>query len=347
MTLLRMPVLASTKPCKFDTRAAGPCKQFDGGLFGPASLFGSVTDCVTRPAWASVSDGLTTRVAGFLQDGSMTVCRWMTIAALLAAAAALNTAASSSPGFHFAILGDRTGEAQPGVYEEVWREIDASHPDFVISVGDTIEGGSDRTAAAEWSALQPLLKQYAHCPLYFTPGNHDIWSEQSKRIYERETGRPVHYGFNYENAHFTILDNSGGGLPDSEIQFLAADLERNKSKDPKFVFCHEPFWLIPVMLGTAHTPFGDLLARYRVANVVSGHAHRFGRFVQDGVTFLLVGSSGGHLRGQGFDSGWFFHHVEVNVKGSDVQFTVVECEKPFGQGRKFRAEDWSLTGLRR
>ena len=109
--------------------------------------------------------------------------------------------------FRFSILGDRTGDAQPGVYEQVWRELDALHPDFVINVGDTIQGGNDATAASEWRALRPLWDRYRY-PIYFTPGNHDIWSPASRAVYEQQTGHPAFYSFNYQNAHFTVLDNS-------------------------------------------------------------------------------------------------------------------------------------------
>src|ERR1700689_5924010 len=115
----------------------------------------------------------------------------------------------SQPGndFRFCILGDRTGDAQPGVYERVWRDVDSLHPDFVINVGDTIQGGNDATAEAEWDVLRPLWERYKY-PFYFPPGNHDIWSAQSRKIYEKETRHPASYGFDFENAHFTVLDNS-------------------------------------------------------------------------------------------------------------------------------------------
>jgi predicted phosphodiesterase len=275
--------------------------------------------------------------------------RFLRIAAACAAtmlAATLYTSAAAPVHFRFAILGDRTGEAQPGVYQEVWREIDAFHPDFVIGVGDTIQGGDDRTAGAEWAALAPLFHKYRQYPLYFTPGNHDIWSEQSRRIYERATGRPAHYSFDYANAHFTVLDNSGGmALSAGEMHFLESDLERNRDKPLKFVFCHEPFWLLPVLLKTQF-PFQDLAEKYHITAVVSGHVHRFARFVDHGVVYLLAGSSGGHLRGSGFAQGWFFLHIEAHVDGTRVDFVVKECNPPYGQGRSFRASQWSLEGIR-
>jgi predicted phosphodiesterase len=242
--------------------------------------------------------------------------------------------------FRFAIIGDRTGEAQPGVYEQVWREVDAWHPDMAINVGDTIQGGNDANAAREWSALKPLFSKYARYPLYFTPGNHDIWSERSRRIYERETKRAAHYSFDYGSAHFTVLDNSESeALSDGEMQFLAGDLEKNQGRPVKLVFFHRPSWLIPVMLG-GDFPLHRLAVKYHVQYVVAGHAHKFARFERDATTYLMVGSSGGHLRGKGFEDGWFFHHVRATVRAGKVQMTIKEVDAPLGEGRSFTEQTW-------
>ena len=244
------------------------------------------------------------------------------------------------PSFRFAILGDRTGEAQPGVYEQVWREIDAWRPDMVINIGDTIQGGNDRTAAAEWTALRPLFANYHRYPLYFTPGNHDIWSPASRSIYEKQTRRPAHYSFDFGGTHFVVLDNSEReDLTEIELDFLEKDLAARRGKPLTFVLFHKPFWLLPVML-RGDFPLHRIAVKYGVAYVVSGHSHRFGRFEHGGTTYLMVGSSGGHLRGTGFEDGWFFHHVRATVTGGRVQMTIKEADAPFGKGRNFTGEQW-------
>jgi Icc protein len=250
---------------------------------------------------------------------------------------ALTLAAAPSDDFRFCILGDRTGEAKPGVYEQAWAEIGREHPDFVITVGDTIQGGSDRTAEAEWRRLRPLWRRF---PFYFTPGNHDIWSDTSRRIYEKETGRPAAYSFNYKNAHFTVLDNSGSlELRAKQIEFLTRDLEQNRAREPKFVFFHQPFWLIPLKLQYTGFPFHKLMQKYHVSYVVSGHVHQYDRMEADGVAYLMIGSSGGHLRGhdpaKDFKDGWFYQYLLMTIKSNQIEATVKELDPPNGQGRKF------------
>jgi len=116
--------------------------------------------------------------------------------------------------YHLALLGDRTGGAEFQIYGRVWREIDLLHPDFVINVGDTIEGGkNDDTVEKQWSEFQSIWKRYKHYPLYFTAGNHDIWGPFSEKIYVRETSFQPNYSFNYQDTHFTVLDNSRDRRP--------------------------------------------------------------------------------------------------------------------------------------
>jgi Calcineurin-like phosphoesterase len=246
---------------------------------------------------------------------------------LFAAAIAVVSVVAGAPDaarndFRFSILGDRTGDAEPEVYERIWKDIDGLHPNFVINVGDTIQGGNDATAASEWNVLRPLW-EHRRYPVYFTSGNHDIWSAASRLIYEQQTKRPAFYGFDYQNAHFTVLDNSETeDLSDEQMQFLARDLVQNQTRDPKFVFFHKPFWLVPVKFQSNQFPLHQLISRYGVRYVVSGHGHQYVRAVQDGIVYLEAPSSGGKLKGLGAAQGWFFGDLLVTVKGSNIDVQV-------------------------
>ncbi len=116
---------------------------------------------------------------------------------------------STAEDFDFAILGDRTGEAVDGVYEEAWRETNLDHPAFVLTVGDTIQGDDDRTLEREWEEVEAILAPYRRYTIFLTPGNHDVWSAASARAYVVHSKRPLHYGFDYKQVHITVLNNSG------------------------------------------------------------------------------------------------------------------------------------------
>jgi predicted phosphodiesterase len=271
---------------------------------------------------------------------------------VLMGAVALHSSAQSSNSFHFSILGDRTGTAAPQVYGRVWREIDMLHPDFVINVGDSIQGGGDDVIEKQWRDLRLFWERYKRYPLYLIPGNHDVASEAGKRAFEKYSGHPVCYGFTYQNAHFTVLDNSRTTeLSEQQLAFLEKDLKENQSCRPKFVFFHKPYWLFLVALGAKDFPLHRLAKKYGVDYVVSGHGHRFVRMPFDGVVYLEVGSSGGNIEnkldsGEGFSDGVFYHHVWAAVSGSSVSMTVKELDGMRGRGRMFRAEDWDAKGPR-
>jgi 3',5'-cyclic AMP phosphodiesterase CpdA len=282
------------------------------------------------------------------RSARLTRCRWFL---LFVAAAVFVLVGAGAPAdqasFRFAILGDRTGEAQPGVYEQAWREAAAERPAFVVATGDMIEGLDDDAAPAQWREVERLLEPYRRLPLYAVPGNHDIWSAESERLFERHTGRPRRFGFDYGNAHFTILDNSRSEeLSAEELSFLESDLKAHAAQPVKFVFSHRPSWLIDVAVRNPDFALHQLARQYGVRYVIAGHVHQLLRFELDGVTYLSMPSSGGHLRAsEAYDDGWFFGHALVEVSAAKVDFKIQELKPPHGQGRVTRLADWGMLGL--
>ena len=264
------------------------------------------------------------------------------LTALLLLAAALLGAAPAP--VSFAIVGDRTGFAQPGVYQHIWREIDRSRVVFAINVGDSIQGGDDAKAAEEWDEIAPLFRR--KLPFYPVPGNHDIWSPASEKLWRRVTGRPPYYSFDVQGVHITVLDNSRTHeIAPEQMKFLEADLASHTAARVRLIFFHKPSWLTPVLFRNPNFALHQLAKRYKVAAIVSGHVHRFARWNMDGVEYLMVGSSGGQLRGERFSDGWFFHWVEARVSGTKVDFIVRELPAPYGEGRVFPASEWTTRSL--
>ena len=240
----------------------------------------------------------------------------------LAVCLAVNGAAPES--LHFVLLGDRTGETQPGVYERVWRELALTQPAFVLSVGDTIQGLHDDTAEAEWREARRILEPYRRIPLYLTPGNHDIWSDASERLFRQYGGRAPHYSFDSGGAHFTVLDNSRSEeWPSGELAWLEGDLREHAAAPVKFVVSHRPTWLLDAALGGTNGPLHQLAKRYGVCCVIAGHVHQLIHAELEGVTYLTLPSAGGHLRLSGkYEDGWFFGWTAVEVRGREVGFQV-------------------------
>ena len=206
-------------------------------------------------------------------------------------------AAAQKDSFQFVILGDRTGETQPGVYERVWQEAAAEDPAFALSVGDSIQGLNDATAETEWQQFERILTPYRRFPLFLTAGNHDIWSAHSAALFQKYASHPSHYSFDYFQAHFTVLDNSrSDNFSPEELQFLEADLESHKDQPVKFIVSHRPSWLVDAMLQNPRFRLHQLAKKYGVQNVIAGHLHQMLEIDLEGVNYLSMASAGGHLR---------------------------------------------------
>ena len=247
----------------------------------------------------------------------------------------------------FAILGDRTGEAQPGIYEQVWKEVAAENPALVVGAGDTIEGMDDATAQAQWRQARALLDPYRRFPLHLAPGNHDVWSPASEHLFRSQTTHPLHYSFDSGDAHFTILDNSRSDeLSPAELAFLESDLQSHAAQPFKMIVSHRPSWLLHVATRNSGFPLHQLARRFGVQYVVAGHVHQMIHIDFEGVSYVSMPSSGGHLRlSKAYADGWFFGHALVEARAGGSQFQIKEIGEPGGQGRVTRLADWGMAGL--
>jgi hypothetical protein len=110
--------------------------------------------------------------------------------------------------FQFAIIGDRTGGANvQGTFTMAADQLNLLQPEFVINVGDMIEGYSDEKAElnAEWDETDGMLKKL-DMPFFRTPGNHDIANDTAQQVWRERHGATYYY-FVYKNVLFVILDS--------------------------------------------------------------------------------------------------------------------------------------------
>jgi predicted phosphodiesterase len=94
----------------------------------------------------------------------------------------------------------------------------------------------------------------------------------------------------------------------------------------------------------------EIARKYGVHTVFSGHVHRYARLERDGVQYVLVGSSGGSLRGHHpndhFTEGWFYSHIIAEIEGGEVKLEVKETGAPFGKSRRFLVGQEKSAGLK-
>ena len=110
--------------------------------------------------------------------------------------------------FQFVIIGDRTGGHNvQGTFEHAMDQINLLQPEFVINVGDLIEGYSDDKAKlnAEWDESDATIKKL-EMPFFRTAGNHDIANKVAQQVYRDRFGT-TYYSFVYKNVLFIVLDS--------------------------------------------------------------------------------------------------------------------------------------------
>jgi hypothetical protein len=109
--------------------------------------------------------------------------------------------------FQFVIIGDRTGGANAlKTFEMALQQINLLRPEFVINVGDLIEGYSDQAAElnTEWNEADSMLN-VLDMPFFKTPGNHDIANETARQVWLNRYGATYYY-FLYQDVLFMVLD---------------------------------------------------------------------------------------------------------------------------------------------
>ncbi len=108
--------------------------------------------------------------------------------------------------FTFAIHSDLTGGERPDIFATAMAQLALLRPEFIISVGDLIEGGdvdADQLAF-EWDAYDARV-QDARAPLFYVGGNHDLSTVLSQQVWKDRLG-PSYYHFRYKDVLFLVLN---------------------------------------------------------------------------------------------------------------------------------------------
>ena len=241
----------------------------------------------------------------------------------------INPVKINSKNFTFVVLGDRTASANQPIFDQVIGTIKSLNPDFIVNVGDLVEGYSNSSDMinSEWDSIFTNLG-FLKTKFYFTPGNHDASDSLSLSIYLSRNGyKKSYYSFSVGKNRFIVLDNSQqekANEPDPvQLQWLISELSKYKKNDNIFCFMHKSFWFDEYKTSRADT-FHKLFVKYGVDYVFSGHDHHYVKLVWDGITYTMVGPSGSRyklFRKEEF--GAFQNFLLVSIKNDKVQFRVI------------------------
>lgn len=226
--------------------------------------------------------------------------------------------------FQFVIVTDRTGGHRPGVFAEAVRKINLLQPEFVISVGDLIEGGSEDNGqwALEWAEFQGKVQQL-QMPFFYVPGNHDLGNPGMVENWKRKFGR-TYFEFRYHDTLFVGLNSEDPPrskpfrFSEEQQRWFADVLARNQDVRWTFVFLHKPAWVYAnedpgeTGWGAIEQALGD-----RKATVFAGHVHNYARFERNGRDYIMLATTGGGSKLRGKAEGEFDQIVWVTMKDSE------------------------------
>lgn len=219
--------------------------------------------------------------------------------------------ANDPANFQFAIMADRTGGMRPGIFEEAAEKVNLLQPEFVMCVGDLIEGGTQDRGAIDrqWAEFNAIVDNL-QMPFFYLPGNHDITNQVMHEEWLRRFKLP-YYHFTYKNVLFLCMnsqDPPSQNISQEQSQYMAGALAANPDVRWTFVLMHAPMWrtgkgwadVEKHLVGRPHTVF-------------AGHHHTYAKEDRDGASYIVLATTGGASSLSGFDNGQFDHVVWVTM----------------------------------
>ena len=219
--------------------------------------------------------------------------------------------------FQFIVVTDRTGGHRPGVFEEAVTKINLLQPEFVMSVGDLIEGYTEDTSIlnAEWNEFNGFIDEL-QMPFFYVPGNHDFTNEVMGKDYLRRFGRD-YYHFIYKDVLFLCLNSEDqfrgagrGTISKPQFEYIEKTLQNNREVKYTFVFLHQPLW---IQEDPKYWPQVEALLENRPHTVFAGHYHHYVKRERNNGKYVMLATTGGGSLLRGKDFGEFDHVVWVTM----------------------------------
>ena len=215
--------------------------------------------------------------------------------------------------FQFAIVTDRTGGHRPGVFMDGVRKLNLLQPEFVVSVGDLIEGYTEDPAELdrEWDEFNGFVTQL-DMPFFRVPGNHDLSNEVMVQNWRNRYG-VLYYHFVYRDVLFLCLDSEDP--PDThisgeQIAYAKKALAENPDVRWTIALLHKPLWNYDKDTGWAEIEAALAGRRY---SVFAGHTHTYNKSVRDDANYIVLATMGGGSRLRGANFGEFDHFLWVTM----------------------------------
>lgn len=234
--------------------------------------------------------------------------------------------------FQFAIVTDRTGGMRPGVFPEAVAKVNELQPEFVITVGDLIPGGTrqrdEKEIWRQWDEFNGFIEGF-EMPFFYLPGNHDVSNAVMDRIWDQQFG-VRYYSFVYKDVLFLCLNTQDAEGPrpflgQEQIDWVETELEDFPDVRWTMVFIHQPLWVmeerasgegdgdsVPKKSKTGWPEVEAALAGRR-HTVYAGHVHRYAKYERNEANYYTLGTTGGGSALRGSTFGEFDHATWITM----------------------------------
>lgn len=256
----------------------------------------------------------------------------------------------------FAIISDLWGGNRPGVFEDAVDKLNLLQPQFVISVGDLIDGKKhDATLIGQqWRDFTAKVNILS-MPFFYVPGNHDIGNADMEREWKNRFGKAYYY-FIYKNVLFLCVNTQDGGvsgIKEDQINYFKKAIADNPNVRWTFIFMHRPVWQGGSQKEEGYEKIEAAL-KDRNYTLFSGHHHTYLYNLKNGKKHFVLGTTGGgiELRGEKFGE---YDHVTwvtvnkqqsptiINLKLNGLIREDIVNEKTFPVTQTLINEDWITT----
>lgn len=229
--------------------------------------------------------------------------------------------------FQFAIMTDRTGGHRPGVWMDAVRKLNMLRPEFVVSVGDLIEGYTDDQdqAQAEWDEFVSFVEQL-DMKFFFVAGNHDVTNPMLHAKWRERFG-PEYYSFDYQGVHFVCLcsEEPRERISEEQLAWISKDLQEHADARWTLVFLHKPLWtyaerdLAAGKADQTNWKKVEQLLVDRPHTVFAGHVHHYVQYERNEREYYSLATTGGASQLRGDNFGEFDHVTWLTMEPSGPQ----------------------------
>jgi len=288
--------------------------------------------------------------------------------------------ANDSEDFQFAIVSDRAGIHRPGVFAGAMDQLNLLQPEFVINIGDLIEGYTEDEVELNkmWEEVDGMIDSL-EMPFFRVVGNHDMGNDFMRQDWLNRYGKD-YYHFVYKNALFLCISTEDPPSPlpietleqlkwfmdfmendpeaavqmaldyygnkseyeedaedysatevanisNEQVEYFLNVIEENQDVRWTYVFLHKPAWREEYQSSNYTTivqALGD-----RPYTVFAGHEHKYQYEEIGGRDHIILGATGGLMKGAG--PAYIDHISWVTMSDDGPEISNLKLDGIFGK----------------